>query len=231
MTKDEIDPPEPGTLPSRISFIEQMGGSAGYYVRFKDVPEDHLGEEGGPVRKYVPILQYETQEEALQAAIAYRDRRAEELGLPIEAHQGPHTEAARKQMSGHHNRLGLRGLGLSLDNRAGTIYPQLTAMWTGEEGQEKVKRGLASRGIWKAVELLVPYLQEHIHTESTEENLARRGAEGTARWLAQVAADPGREPHVHRRIEALFERWSKRSDRDRALIKRTENARGADLER
>jgi hypothetical protein len=29
-----------------------MGGSAGYYVRFKDLPE----EDGGPIRKYVPIL-------------------------------------------------------------------------------------------------------------------------------------------------------------------------------
>jgi hypothetical protein len=88
-----------------------------------------------------------TQEETLQAAIAYRDRRAEELGLEAKPHRGPHTEAARKQMSGHHNRLGLQGLGLSLDNLAGIIYPQLTAMWTGEEGQKKVKRGLASRGI------------------------------------------------------------------------------------
>jgi hypothetical protein len=158
MDKREITRPEPGSLPARISFIEQTDGSAGYYVRFKDVEEEGPA-EGEPDRKYIPILQYETQEEALQAAIAYRDRRAEELGLEAEPHRGPHTEAVREQMSDYHNRLGLRGLGLSLDNRAGTIYPQLTAMWTGEEGQEKVKRGLASRGIWSAVELLVPYLR------------------------------------------------------------------------
>lgn len=86
MTKDEITRPEPGSLPAQISFIEQTDGSTGYYVRFKDVPED-AGEE--PERKYIPILQHETQEEALQAAIDYRDRRAKELGLPVDARQGP----------------------------------------------------------------------------------------------------------------------------------------------
>ena len=95
LTKDEITRPEPGSLPPRISFIEQEGGSAGYYVRFKDIPEDSpLG--GEPERKYVPILQHESQKAALQAAIEHRNRRAEELGLPIEASQGPHTEEARE---------------------------------------------------------------------------------------------------------------------------------------
>lgn len=60
------------------------------------MPEDAGGE---PERKYIPILQHETQEEVLQAAIDYRDRRAKELGLPVDARQGPHTEAAREQMS------------------------------------------------------------------------------------------------------------------------------------
>lgn len=96
MTKDEITRPEPGSLPAHISFIEQTDGSAGYYVRFKDVPEDAGGE---PERKYIPILQHETQEKALRAAIDYRDRRAEELRLPVEARRGPHTEEAREQTS------------------------------------------------------------------------------------------------------------------------------------
>lgn len=217
MTKDEITRPEPGTLPARISFVEQNDGSAGYYVRFKDVPENSPS-GGEPERKYVPILQYESQDEALQAAIEHRNRRAEKLGLPIEATQGPHTEEAREQMSSYHNRLGLRGLGLSLDNSAGTIYPQLVAMWTDKDGQEKVRRGMASRGIWATVELLVPYLQEHIHTEKTEEELARRGSEGTARRLAAIAVDSSKKAQVRRRIEVLFERWSKGSDRDRELI-------------
>lgn len=43
-------------------------------------------------------------------------------------------------MADYHNRLGLRGLGLSLNNRTGTIYPQLTAMWSEEDGQRQVKR-------------------------------------------------------------------------------------------
>lgn len=216
MTKGEITRPEPGSLPARISFIEQTGGSAGYYVRFKDVSEDSGGK---PDRTYIPILQYETQEEALQAAIDYRDRRARELGLPAEADRGPHTDAAREQMSESHNRLGLRGLGLSLDNSAGTIYPQLVAMWT-EEGhhQEKVRRGMASRGIWATVELLTGHLQRHIHTEKTEEELARRGAEGTARCLVTIAQDPDRKEGIRRRIESLLGRWAGRSDRDRTLI-------------
>lgn len=77
---------------------------------------------------------------------------------------------------------------------------------------------MASRGIWSTVELLVPHLQQHIHTEKTEEELARRGAEGTARRLAHIAADPDRESHVCRRIEALFERWADQDPRDEALL-------------
>lgn len=217
MTKDEITRPEPGSLPARISFIEQADGSAGYYVRFKDVPKGSPT-GGEPERKYVPILQHETQEEALQAAIEYRNRRAEELGLPIEAHQGPHTEGTREQMSDYHNRLGLRGLGLSLDNRAGTVYPQLTAMWSEEDGQRQVKRGMASRGIWEAVEELAGYLREHIHTETPEEELERRGAKGAARRLVAIARDPERDQQVRRRIELLLERWAGESGRDRAVI-------------
>ena len=98
LAKDNITRPESGSLPARISFIEQMDGSAGYYVRFKDVPEDSPS-GGKPERKYIPILQHETQEEVPQAAIDYRDRRAKELGLPVDARLGPHTEAAREQMS------------------------------------------------------------------------------------------------------------------------------------
>ena len=217
LAKDNITRPEPGSPPARISFIEQMDGSAGYYVRFKDVPEGSPS-GGKPERKYIPILQHETQEEALQAAINDRNRRAKELGLPAEPHRGPHTEETREEMSRSHNRLGLWGLGLTLDNSAGTIYPQLTAMWTGEEGQEKVKRGLASRGIWGAAQLLAPYLQEHIHTEISEEVLARRGAEGAVRRLVSIARDPSREESVHRRIESLLDRWAEQKKRDQKII-------------
>lgn len=211
MTKDEITRPEPGSLPPRISFIEQMDDSAGYYVRFKD-------KAGEPERKYIPILQHESQEAALRAAIEYRDRRAEELGLPVESQRGPHTEEVREEMSDSHNRLGLRGLGLSLDRSDGRVYPRLVAMWTGEDGQRQVRRGMASRGIWSTVELLVPLLQEHIHSDTPKEELARRGAEGAARRLLQVAWDPEREEEVRRRIESLLDRWAQQSERDRDTI-------------
>lgn len=205
MTKDEITRPEPGSLPARISFIEQADGSAGYYIRFKDVPEE-APSGGEPERKYIPVLQYETQEKALQAAIDYRNRRARELGLPVQAHQGRHTEETREEMSNHHNRLGLRGLELSLDDRAGTVYPQPTAMWTEEDGQRQVRRGVASRGIWKAVEELTSYLKEHIHINSSEDELARRGAKGAAQRLVKVANDPERKDRVRQRIKTLFRR-------------------------
>jgi hypothetical protein len=188
MTEDEIARPDPGSLSPRISFIKQTDGSAGHYVRFKDVPEDSLS-GGESERKYIPALQHETQEEALRAAIDYMDRRAKELSLPVEAHQGPHTEEAREQMSGYHNCPGLRGLGLTLANRARTIYPQLTAMWSDEGGLQQVRRGMASRGIWKTAELLTGHLREHIHMETLEE-LARRGAEEAARRLVALAQDP-----------------------------------------
>lgn len=77
MNKEDLERPEPGSHPPRISFVEQMGGSAGYYVRYQSVPE----EEGDPIEKYIPILQFDSQKEALQAALDYRDRKAEELGL------------------------------------------------------------------------------------------------------------------------------------------------------
>jgi len=122
MEKEDIERPEPDSLPPRISFIEQMDGSAGYYVRFKDV------QEGDPIRKYVPILQYDSQEEALQAAIDYRDRTAEELGLPVRPRRLPHPKEAKEKMSRSHNRTGLRGLGLSIDQSQGTFYPVLRAL-------------------------------------------------------------------------------------------------------
>jgi len=218
MRKDDITRPEPGSLPARISFIEQDGGSAGYYVRFEDMPEDSPS-GGEPERKYIPILQHETQEEALQAAIEYRDRRAGELGLPIQPSRGPHTEETREQMSESHNRIGLRGLGLALSQDGGTVYPVLTAMWTDENGdQQKVSRAMASRGIWDTVDLLAGYLREHIHTETPEEELTRRGAKGAARRLVAIARDPGRDRQVREGIESLLERWADESSRDRAVI-------------
>jgi len=119
MDKSDIDRPEPGSLPPRISFVEQMGGSAGYYVRFQDIPD----EEGGPVQKYLPILQFDSQEKALEAAVQYRNETAREHGVdpePTYGNQG-HSDQAREKMSGSHNRTGLRGLGLTLSNSKGTL--------------------------------------------------------------------------------------------------------------
>jgi hypothetical protein len=122
-------------------------------------------------------------------------------------------------MSGSHNRLGLRGLGLALSPDGGTVYPVLTAMWTDENGdQQKVSRAMASRGIWNTVELLAGYLQKHIHTETSEEELTRRGAKGAAHRLVTIARAPERDQEVRRRIESLLKRWSGESERDRAVI-------------
>jgi len=215
MTKDEIDPPEPGMLPSRISFIEQMGGSAGYYVRFKDVPE-----EVGPIRKYVPILQYDSQEKALQAAIEYRDQKAKELGVPLEPERLPHSGEAREKMSDSHNRLGLRGLGLTFTWKNGTAYPELSAMWSEEGGQKKVSRAMTSRGLHGTMKELTSYLKEHLHPEKGEEVLIREGAEGAARLLLRIADREDPESRKRKRIEALLERWAERYPGDRKLLKR-----------
>jgi len=228
MEKGDIDRPEPGTLPPRISFIEQMGGSAGYYVRFKDVPEDHLGEEGGPVRKYIPILQHESQEKALQAAIEYRDQKAEEMDLPVEPERFPHPEEAKEKMSESHNRIGLRGLGFTFDWENGTAYPQLRALWSEEDGQKKRTRAMTSRGICAAVEELAPYLKEHLHPEKSEDELIRRGAEGAARLLLRIAADLEEGNQKRERIEELFGRWAGRYRRDRDLFRRLAGEDGGD---
>jgi hypothetical protein len=169
MGKEDIDRPEPGSLPLRISSIEQMGGSAGYNVRFKDISE----EEGGPVRKYVPTLQHESQEEALRAAIEYRGRKAEDLGLPADPKRvpSPHSEEAKERMSGSHDRTGLRGLGLSVDKSRGPSYPILSALWSEESGQRKVSRGMVSHGLHGTMEELAPHLQEYLHPDATEEEL------------------------------------------------------------
>jgi type II secretory pathway component PulM len=212
--KEDIEPPGPGELPPRISFIEQMGGSAGYYVRFKDVP---AGEK--PIRKYIPILQFESQEKALQAAIEYRDRKAGELGLPAQTERS-HPEDAKERMSRSHNRLGLRGLGLTLQNKRNQFYPVLTAQWTGKNGQEKVRRSMTSRGLHGTMEELVPHLQENLHPEKTEEELIRKGAEGAARLLLTIAAGEEPESSKRRRLQSLFQRWSGRHDRDREIIER-----------
>ncbi len=216
MEKKDIEHPEPGSLPPRISFIEQMGGSAGYYVRFKDIPE----EEGGPIRKYVPILQFDSQEEALQAAIEYRDRTAEELGLPTQPERSPHAEEAKEKMSDSHNRTGLRGLGLTFNTSRGTVYPILSALWSGAGGQKQVSRGMASRGLHSAMEELAPYLKEHLHPERDEEGLVRHGAEGVARLLVQIARSAGPGSRKRDRIESLLRRWAERHPEDRALLKR-----------
>jgi hypothetical protein len=233
MEKSDIERPEPGSLPPRISFIEQMGGSAGYYVRFKEVPEEdhpeedhpeeghpeegHL-EERGPIRKYIPILQYESQEEALQAAIRYRDRKAEELGVPTCPERTPHSEETKEKMSDYHNRMGLRGLGFTFDWENGKAYPQLRALWSEEEGQEKVTRAMTQRGIYASVEALAPYLQKHVHPSRTEEEITRRGAKGAARRLLQIKEDADPMTQKRKRIELLFERWASENPRDRELL-------------
>ena len=145
LAKDNITRPEPGSLPARISFIEQMDGSAGYYVRFKDVPEDSPSEASpsestspffsmGPRKR--PSGPQSTTGTAAPRSWAFRSTPAE---VPI-----PRRPASK--CPNRKGRLGLRGLGLSLDNSAGTIYPQLVAMWTGEEVQEKVQRGMGAGG-------------------------------------------------------------------------------------
>ena len=222
--KEDIERPEPGSLPSRISFVEQMGGTAGYYVRFQSVPE----EKGGPVQKYVPILQFDSQEEALQAAIDYRNQKAEELGVPIESERSPHSEASKEKMSDFHNRTGLRGLGFTFEWENGTAYPQLRALWSEEDGQKKRARAMTSRGICAAVEELAPYLKEHLHPEKSEEELIRRGAEGAARLLLRIAADLEEGSRKRERIEELFGRWARGYQRDRALLQRLSNEDGGD---
>ena len=92
-------------------------------------------------------------------------------------------------------------------------------MWTGEGSQQQVRRGVASRGIWETTQVLTGYLQEHIctenpHTETSEEELTRRGAEGAARRLVAIVRDPGRDEEVRRRIGALLGRWARWSGRD-----------------
>ena len=223
MKKREIESPEPGTLPPRISFIEQMGGSAGYYVRFQNVPE----EKGGPVEKYVSVLRFDRQEEALQAAIAYRDRKAKELGLPKEPEPSPHSDEVREKMSDAHNRTGLRGLGLTFNRKSGTVYPTLTALWSEEGGQRQVSRGMTSRGIYKTMEELTPYLKEHLHPDVSEEELIHKGAEGTARLLLTIADRAEPESQKRKRILSLIERWSAKSERDQDVIER---ARDTNLE-
>jgi hypothetical protein len=195
-----------------------MGGSAGYYVRFKDLSEGYLEEEGGPIRKYVPILQFDSQEEALQAAIEYRNRKAGELGLPREPQRLPHPEEAKEKMSESHNRLGLRGLGLSFTWRNGTGYPALRAMWSEENGQEAVTRAMTQRGIYASVEALAPYLKEHVHPSLSEEEISRRGARGAARRLLQIKEDADPESQERKRIESLLERWASENPKDRELL-------------
>jgi hypothetical protein len=216
MKKENIERPEPGSLPSRISFVEQMGGTAGYYVRFQSVPE----EKGGPVQKYVPILQFDSQEEALQAAIQYRDRKARELGPAAEPARFPHPEEARKKMSDAHNRIGLRGLGLTFTWKNGTAYPELSAMWSGENGHKKVSRGMTSRGLHGTMGELVPYLQEHLHPEMAEEELIRKGVEGAACLLLNLAAREEPESPKRKRIESLFQRWADQYPQDREVLRR-----------
>jgi hypothetical protein len=216
MDKSDIDRPGPGTLPPRISFVEQMGGSAGYYVRFQDIPE----EEGGPVQKYVPILQFDSQEEALEAAIQFRNETAREHGVdpePTYGNQG-HSDQAREKMSDSHNRTGLRGLGLSLSNSKGTLYPVLRALWSEEGGQQKVTRSTVQRGIWNSVEELVPHLKEHIHEGIPEEELLRRGAEGVAQCLQEVCRSAPPKSSKRKRLESLFEKWARQNSEDRQLL-------------
>jgi hypothetical protein len=191
-----------------------MGGSADCCVRIKG----HPGKAGGPIRKYVPILQFESQEEALQAAIDFRDRKAEKLGLPTEPERRPHPEETKEKMSSSHNRTGLRGLGLSLDKSKGTFYPVLRALWSEEGGQRKVSRGMMSRGIYSTMEELAPYLKEHLHPETEESKLIRKGAEGVASLLVRLARSAGPESQKRARITSLLQRWAERHERDQALL-------------
>ena len=81
-------------------------------------------------------------------------------------------------------------------------------------GPREGAAGHGSRGIWETAQLLVSYLREHIHTETPEEELTRRGAEGAVRRLVAIAQDPNRKEGVRQRIESLLRRWARRSGRD-----------------
>jgi hypothetical protein len=81
-------------------------------------------------------------------------------------------------------------------------------------GPREGAAGHGSRGIWETAQLLAGYLREHIHTETPEEELTRRGAEGAARRLVAIVRDPGRDEEVRRRIGSLLGRWARRSGRD-----------------
>ena len=216
MDKSDIEHPDPGTLPPRISFIEQMGGSAGYYVRFQDIPED----EGGPVQKYVPILQHKSQGAALKEALRRRDDIAERYGVDPEPSRGNrgHSDQAREKMANSHNRTGLRGLGLTLSNSKGTLYPILRALWSEEGNQQTVTRSTVQRGIWNTVEELVPHLKEQIHENASEEELLRRGAEGAARCLQEICRSAPPNSRKRKRLESLFERWANQNKKDQDLL-------------
>ena len=82
-------------------------------------------------------------------------------------------------------------------------------------GPREGAAGHGSRGIWETAQLLAGYLREHIHTETPEEELTRRGAEGAVRRLVAIARDPNRKEGVRQRIGSLLGRWASRSDRDR----------------
>jgi hypothetical protein len=193
-----------------------MGGSAGYYVRFRDIPE----EEGGPVQKYIAILQFDSQEKALEAAVQYRNETAREYGIDPEpsGKRPAHSDDVREKMSESHNRMGLRGLRLTLSNSKGTFYPIFKALWSEEGRQQRVTRSTVQRGIWNTVEELVPYLKEHIHEYTPEEELLRVGAEGAAQCLQEICRSAAPNSKKRKRLESLFEKWARENRKDRELL-------------
>ena len=149
MTKDEITRPEPGSLPAHISFIEQTEASS-------NRPMGRPATTSGS--KTCPKMPEGSRNESTSPFFSMRPRKRPSGPQSTTATAGPRSFGSRSRPAEvpisrrpasrcqSHNRLGLRGLGLSLDNSAGTIYLQLVAMWTGEEVQEKVQRGMGAGG-------------------------------------------------------------------------------------
>lgn len=171
----KTDPHVDCELPHHVSYIPQGRGS-GYYVRVERDGTEH--------RKFFPLSRYESPEDALDAAVEYRDELLDRHGRTR-----AHAEEVREQMSKLHNRMGIRGFGLQvgLSHDPPTIAA-VANVPDGEGGTDQTMRSLRKHGVRGAAHQLARILWDEFAYEdvSSVEALAEKCHQALRRHLTVI---------------------------------------------
>jgi hypothetical protein len=192
-------PEEFEDLPKHISFVPQGKGS-GLQIR--------IWKDGETIRKFFALSHFETAEDCLFAAKAWRDLTLSEL--PDDYLDREISEETRRKISEARTQTGIRGFGFSVIDQRGEYRLTAQVQWQ-EEGRNRGRaRSLHHHGIDQACNQLARSLVKNIsaHENKDPSELAGR-CKGALKALISRIYDLGVYPsesgNQEERYEALAE--------------------------